>query len=73
MFHPGSKFVIRPERLQTNCDWSPYDGWKLTGYPAMTFSRGRLVARSGKFVGTVGAGKFVERAPWGAIEGRIAR
>jgi len=73
VFDPGSKFVIRPERLQTNCDWSPYDGWKLTGYPAMTFSRGRLVARSGKFVGTVGAGKFVERAPWGAIEGRIAR
>lgn len=71
VFDPGKKFVIRPKKLQTNCDWSPYDGWKLTGYPAMTFSRGRLVAREGKFVGEVGGGEFVERAPWGSIEGRI--
>jgi dihydropyrimidinase len=73
VFDPKKKFVIRPERLQTNCDWSPYDGWKLTGYPAMTFSRGRLVARGGKFIGEPGWGQFVRREPWGSIEGRIRK
>ncbi|MCX6356638.1 MAG: amidohydrolase family protein, partial [Candidatus Aureabacteria bacterium] len=71
IFDPDRKFVIAPERLQTNCDWSPYDGMRLTGYPAMTFSRGRMVAREGKFVGETGWGRFVKRAPWGGIEGRI--
>ena len=71
VFDPRKKFVIRPDRLQTNCDWSPYNGWSLTGYPVMTFSRGRLVARNGKFVGETGWGKFVRRSPWGCIEGRI--
>jgi dihydropyrimidinase len=73
MFDPKKNFVITPERLQTNCDWSPYDGWKLTGYPAMTFSRGRLVAREGKFVGEAGWGRFIRREPWGGIEGRIKK
>jgi len=73
MFDPKKNFVIKPERLQTNCDWSPYDGWKLTGYPAMTFSRGRLVAREGKFVGEIGWGQFIRREPWGGIEGRIKK
>lgn len=73
VFDPKKKFTIAPKRLQTNCDWSPYDGWKLTGYPAMTFSRGRLVAQDGKFVGETGWGRFVKREPWGAIEGRIKK
>ena len=71
VFDPKKKFVIAPNRLQTNCDWSPYDGWRLTGYPALTFSRGRIVARDGKFVGAPGWGRFVRREPGGAIEGRI--
>jgi dihydropyrimidinase len=73
VFDPKKRFVISPKRLQTNCDWSPFDGFKLTGYPALVFSRGRLVARDGKFVGTVGGGRFVRREPWGSIEGRIKK
>jgi dihydropyrimidinase len=73
IFDPKKRFVIRPEKLQTNCDWSPYNGWRLTGYPVMTFSRGRLVAKDGKFVGQTGWGRFVRRDPWGCIEGRIKK
>ncbi|MDD5557783.1 MAG: dihydropyrimidinase [bacterium] len=71
VFDPRRKHVISPRRLQTNCDWSPYDGWRLTGWPALVFSRGRLAARNGKFVGEEGWGRFVRREPWGGIEGRI--
>lgn len=73
VFDPAKKVVITPGRLQTNCDWSPFAGWTLTGRPAMTFSRGRLVARDGKFTGEKGWGRFVKRAPWGGIEGRVTQ
>ncbi len=73
IFDPKRRFTIRPDKLQTNCDWSPYNGWRLTGYPAMTFSRGFLVAHNGKFVGRIGWGKFIQRKPWGNIEGRIKK
>jgi dihydropyrimidinase len=71
VFDPTKKLKIDSKKLQTNCDWSPYDGWNLTGYPAMTFSRGKLVARDGVFIGEKGWGKFVKREPWGSLEGRI--
>ncbi len=73
VFDPRRKVVVTPGRLQTNCDWSPYHGWTLSGYPAMTFSRGRLVARNGKFTGERGWGRFVKRAPWGGVEGRVKK
>ena len=38
------------------------------GYPHMTFSRGKLVAKEGKFVGEVGAGRFLKRSPGPGIE-----
>jgi dihydropyrimidinase len=54
--------TITPAVLQTNCDFSPFEGFTTKGWPAMTFSRGRLVARDGKFTGAVGAGEFLKRA-----------
>ena len=67
VFDPKAKFTITPKALRTNCDWSPFDGMKLTGYPHVTLSRGKVVARQGKFVGEVGHGEFVERKPGGCL------
>jgi len=73
IFDPKKRFTIAPRRLQSNCDWSPFNGWTLTGYPAITFSRGRLVARHGRFTGEKGWGRFVKRLPWGGVEGTVKR
>jgi dihydropyrimidinase len=62
IFDPDKKVTVSHENLQTNCDWSPYEGFKLTGYPEITISRGRVVAESGRFVGWPGHGRFVRRA-----------
>jgi dihydropyrimidinase len=51
--------------METNCDWSPYQGMKITGYPHMTLVRGEIVAQEGKCVGKKGFGKFVKRGPSG--------
>ncbi|MHA2187598.1 MAG: dihydropyrimidinase [Candidatus Thorarchaeota archaeon] len=67
VFDPDKKVTIRAADLQTNCDWSPFEGWKLVGYPSVTISRGNVAAEDGKFVGTVGHGKFIKRKPYGTI------
>ncbi|MFX0045704.1 MAG: dihydropyrimidinase [Candidatus Hermodarchaeota archaeon] len=67
VFDPKKKVTLRASDLQTNCDWSPFEGWKLVGYPSVTISRGRVVAKDGKFVGEVGHGKFLKRRPFGKL------
>jgi len=61
VFDPNKKVTLSHKNLQTNCDWSPYEGFKLKGYPDTTISRGEIVASKGKFVGKVGHGRFVKR------------
>ncbi|MEL7068449.1 MAG: dihydroorotase [Cyanobacteria bacterium J06581_3] len=34
--------VVRKE-LQTRCQWSPFEGWNLTGWPVMTIVGGQVV------------------------------
>ena len=59
---PSSSQTITYKNLQTNCDWSPYEGFETIGMPAYTLSKGEIVAQSGKFTGKVGAGRFVRRS-----------
>ncbi|MBC8204837.1 MAG: dihydropyrimidinase [FCB group bacterium] len=58
---PDSRQIIDYEKLQTNCDWSPFQGWETVGMPRYTILRGEIVAENGKFKGKTGAGKFVKR------------
>jgi len=37
------------------------------GYPEVTISKGKVVAEDGKFVGQVGHGEFLKRAPYGKL------
>lgn len=39
--------VLR-EELLTKCGWSPFEGWKLTGWPIVTLVGGRIVFDHGK-------------------------
>ncbi|MFH1957823.1 MAG: dihydropyrimidinase [bacterium] len=67
IFNPKKKVTVDYKKLATNCDWSPFQGMKLTGYPEITISRGEIIARDGKFVGKVGRGRFVPRKPGGKL------
>jgi dihydropyrimidinase len=61
VFDPGKKVTLSYKNLQTNCDWSPYENFKLVGYPETTISRGVVVAHKGIFVGKTDHGKFIKR------------
>jgi len=44
--------------LHHNCDYTPYEGRALTGYPVMTLSRGEIVMDQGRMNGSAGRGLF---------------
>jgi dihydropyrimidinase len=71
VFDPKRKFTITQKKLHQNVDYTPWEGWEMTGMPQIVYSRGKKVAEwSGdqmKFVGAAAAGKFVKRSPLAAF------
>ena len=67
VIHPTEKRRVDWRRMQTNCDWSPYQGWNLAGFAEHTFSRGRQVVSNYKFTGRNGHGRFIPRADPGRV------
>jgi dihydropyrimidinase len=62
VFDPSSRHKIRASDLHHTSDYTPYEGLEVDGAVRDVFVRGRPVIRDGVFVGTRGAGQFVERA-----------
>ena len=62
VFDPGSHRVIQAGDLHHTSDYTPYEGIEIAGGVLDVFVRGRAVIRDGEFVGTRGAGQFVERS-----------
>jgi len=56
---PRRRRSLDSKKLHSNCDWSPYEGWRVAGVPEVTLLRGKVVARAGEFCGEDGWGKFV--------------
>jgi len=61
LFDPTVHRTIRAADLHHTSDYTPYEGLEVKGAIRSTFVRGRAVIRDGAFVGTRGAGAFVER------------
>ncbi|MCC6930990.1 MAG: amidohydrolase family protein [Gemmatimonadaceae bacterium] len=45
-------------------DYSPYEGWSVTGWPMTVLRRGEVVVEEGKVVGAAGSGRLVARERW---------
>jgi dihydropyrimidinase len=63
VFDPDKKVTLSHETLHMNVDFNPYEGREIVGATDTVLSRGAVVVEGGEFVGTVGAGRFVRRAP----------
>ncbi len=59
LWDPQRKVVIRNSELHHNVDYTPYEGVSVTGWPVMTFSRGRLMSKEFEFVGERTQGEFM--------------
>lgn len=47
------------ENLHSDCDYSNWDGWEVTGMPVTTILRGHVMIDKGEFVGPRNIGRFV--------------
>lgn len=51
--------VIDNAMMHHNVDFTPYEGPKVTAWPAVTLSRGQVISRYHEFCGTRGRGRFL--------------
>ena len=64
VFDPAATRRLDATNLHSRCDHSPYEGRVVTGWPALTLSRGRVVAVRGEPADPQpGWGRFVRRSP----------
>jgi dihydropyrimidinase len=61
LFDPKARRTIHAADLHHTSDYTPYEGLDVVGAVRDVLVRGRPVIRDRAFVGTRGAGQFVER------------
>ncbi|HUF89603.1 MAG TPA: dihydropyrimidinase [Gemmatimonadota bacterium] len=63
LWDPGASGRISAKTHHSRCDYNVYEGFETLGAPTRVWVRGELAASDGEFIGTVGRGRFVKRAP----------
>jgi dihydropyrimidinase len=61
IIHPTRRIKVSPDTMETNADWSPYEGWDLAGFSRTTLSRGEVIVDDYKVVGREGRGQWLPR------------
>jgi dihydropyrimidinase len=61
IFDPHKELILSSAMLHSACDYTPYEGRYVRGYPVVTVSRGEVVMRAGEFTGRAGRGRLVPR------------
>ena len=61
LIDPDVKTTLTHDMLHENCDYTPYEGMHLSGYPVMTISRGEIIVEDGRFLGNKGRGSYLKR------------
>ena len=61
VWDPERPQALDASALHMRTDHSPYEGRVVRGWPELVLSRGRVVARDGRFEGEPGWGRYVER------------
>ncbi|MBI3878517.1 MAG: dihydropyrimidinase [Verrucomicrobia bacterium] len=63
VFDPNYRGTISAKTQMMNVDYSAFEGWPIEGRPSVVTVRGEVAVRDGKFVGKIGRGQFLKRAP----------
>jgi dihydropyrimidinase len=53
-------------------DYSPWEGWPITGWPVLTILRGKVIAEKGKLLGSTSDGRLLTRKIDNAVLARPA-
>jgi dihydropyrimidinase len=61
LFDPEKRVTLSTDVLHENVDYTPYEGFELTGYPVKTILRGQVIAENGEFNAEGQKGQFLAR------------
>lgn len=61
IFDPSYRGKLSAATQTMNVDYSGFEGWEIKGRPSVVTVRGEVAVRDGKFVGTLGRGRFLKR------------
>ncbi len=61
IFDPERRKTLTTETLHEACDWTPYAGLTVNGWPRTVLLRGEIIVEDEEFSGAPGLGRFVER------------
>ncbi|WP_174803138.1 dihydropyrimidinase [Martelella limonii] len=66
LWDPDIVRTIRQTDLHHGCDYTPYEGLEITGWPVLTMLRGRVVTEGDTLVSTAPEGQYLprERSPF---------
>jgi dihydropyrimidinase len=60
LIDPAVKKTLAREDFHVS-DYSPWEGWSVTGWPVMTLLRGKVIAEQGKLLGSTSDGRLLTR------------
>jgi dihydropyrimidinase len=61
IWDPSVRKTIALDNLHHDSDYSPWQGWPVTGWPVTTILRGRVVVDEGRLLGTPADGRWLKR------------
>ena len=65
IIHPTLSRCVDCAEMETNADWSPFQGWNLAGFSRTTISRGDVIVDDYEVVGREGRGQWLPRTTAG--------
>lgn len=67
IFDPDKQVTIRHQDMHSNQDWELHEGFRLTGWPVMTLSRGDVIVEDGKLTASPGRGQLLKRKKYAEL------
>ena len=61
VYDPAYRGVLSKATQTHAVDYNAFEGWEIKGRPSVVTVRGEVAVRDGKFVGTIGRGRFLRR------------
>jgi dihydropyrimidinase len=62
VFDPEARRTISASELHSACDYDPYEGWDVVGWPEVVVARGEIAFERGALRAEVGRGRLVPRS-----------
>ncbi|SDG06157.1 dihydropyrimidinase [Alloyangia pacifica] len=61
LWDPAREVTISQSLMHHDCDYTPFEGLEVTGWPVRTILRGRTIFENGEVTGSRDAGVYLER------------